>query len=174
MYISLLVNFYKSYAEVLNDVRGKIKAFRKSNPVAAFGTEIAGSIPSMILAQFIPGAGQTATALRGAQLARAIGIGARGQKIGGAALRGAGASGLYGFGAGEGGAENRLKSAGTSAAIGAVVNPAIQSIAPRITEGAKELIKKGDSYFDNWKLHSDYLSEQNVYKINEKQTLELR
>ena len=72
----------KSYAEVLNDVRGKIKAFRKSNPVAAFGTEIAGSIPSMILAQFIPGAGQTATALRGAQLARAVGIGARGQKIG--------------------------------------------------------------------------------------------
>ena len=133
----------KSYAEVLNDVRGKIKAFRKSNPVAAFGTEIAGSIPSMILAQFIPGAGQTATALRGAQLARAIGIGARGQKIGGSALRGAGASGLYGFGAGEGGAENRLKSAGTSAAIGAVVNPAIQSIAPRITEGANELIKKG-------------------------------
>jgi hypothetical protein len=38
----------------------------------------------------------------------------------------------------------------------------------------EELIKQGDSYFDNWKLHSDYLSEQNVYKINEKQTLELR
>jgi hypothetical protein len=38
----------------------------------------------------------------------------------------------------------------------------------------QELIKQGDSYFDNWRLHSDYLSEQNVYKINEKQTLELR
>ena len=38
----------------------------------------------------------------------------------------------------------------------------------------EELVKQGDSYFDNWKLHSDYLSEQNVYKINEKQTLELR
>jgi hypothetical protein len=38
----------------------------------------------------------------------------------------------------------------------------------------EELVKQGDSYFDNWKLHSNYLSEQNVYKINEKQTLELR
>ena len=38
----------------------------------------------------------------------------------------------------------------------------------------EELVKQGDSYFDNWKLHSDYLSQQNVYKINEKQTLELR
>ena len=38
----------------------------------------------------------------------------------------------------------------------------------------EELAKKGDNYFDNWKLHSDYLSQQNVYKINEKQTLELR
>lgn len=38
----------------------------------------------------------------------------------------------------------------------------------------EELVKQGDSYFDTWKLHSDYLSQQNVYKINEKQTLELR
>ena len=38
----------------------------------------------------------------------------------------------------------------------------------------EELVKQGDSYFDNWKLHSNYLSEQNVYKINEKQTLEFR
>ena len=38
----------------------------------------------------------------------------------------------------------------------------------------EELIKQGDDYFNNWKLHSDYLSQQNVYKINEKQTLELR
>ena len=38
----------------------------------------------------------------------------------------------------------------------------------------EELVKQGDSYFDNWKLHSNYLSQQNVYKINEKQTLELR
>ena len=38
----------------------------------------------------------------------------------------------------------------------------------------EELVKQGDSYFDTWKLHSDYLSQQNVYKINEKQTLEFR
>ena len=69
----------KTYAQTLNEVRGKIKAFRKSNPIAAFGTEIAGSIPSMILAQFIPGAGQTATAGRIAQLARTAGIGTKGQ-----------------------------------------------------------------------------------------------
>jgi len=133
----------KTYAQTLNEVRGKIKAFRKSNPVAAFGTEIAGSIPSMILAQFIPGAGQTATAGRIAQLARTAGIGTRGQTIGGSAIKGAAASGLYGFGTGEGGLENRAKSAGTSAAIGAVLNPAIQGIAPKVTEGAKELLKKG-------------------------------
>ena len=141
--IQSAVDSDKTYAETLNEIRGKIKAFREGNPGAAIATEIAGSIPSMILAQFIPGAGQTATAARIAQLARTAGIGAKGQKIGGSALRGAAASGLYGFGTGEGGLENRLESAGTSAAIGAALNPAIQSVAPRITEGAKELIKKG-------------------------------
>tara|TARA_Y100001938_G_C8080096_1_gene428520 strand:- start:44 stop:1645 length:1602 start_codon:yes stop_codon:yes gene_type:complete len=141
--IQSAVDSDKTYAETLNEIRGKIKDFRESNPGAAIATEIAGSIPSMILAQFIPGAGQTATAARIAQLARTAGIGAKGQKIGGSALRGAAASGVYGFGTGEGGLENRLEKAGTSAAIGAALNPAIQSVAPRITEGAKELIKKG-------------------------------
>jgi len=35
----------KTYAQTLNEVIGKIQAFSKSNPIAAFGTEIACVIP---------------------------------------------------------------------------------------------------------------------------------
>ena len=37
-----------SYEEELTKVRGKLKQFREDSPVAAYGTEIGASIPSMV------------------------------------------------------------------------------------------------------------------------------
>jgi len=132
-----------SYADTLKEVRNKINAFRRDNPLAAYGSEIAGAILPSVAAAFIPG-GQALTAStigKVGQAAKAIGLGKKGQNVAKSAAVGAGGSGLYGFGAGEGGFVNRAKNAGVSAAIGAVANPAIQAVAPRITQSAKELLK---------------------------------
>jgi len=134
-----------SYADTLKEVRNKINDFRKRNPGVAYGTEIAGAILPSIAAAFIPG-GQALTAStlgRVGKAAKAIGLKKKGQNVAKSAVVGAGGSGLYGFGSGEGGFENRAKNAGVSAAIGAVANPAIQAVAPRITQSAKKLLDKG-------------------------------
>ena len=136
----------KTYAEVVKDVRGQIESFRQRNPAAAYGTEIAGAILPTIAAQFIPGVGQVATAGRAQQLAKAAGFGFMGPK----SLRTAqvaGTSGaqsaLYGLGAAEGNLAERLPSAAASGAIGAVAGPAVAKVAPAITAGAADLIKRG-------------------------------
>ena len=134
-----------SYADTLKEVRNKINDFRKRNPGVAYGTEIAGAILPSIAAAFIPG-GQALTAStvgRVGQAAKALGLGKKGQTVAKSAAVGAGGSGLYGFGAGEGGLQNRSQNALTSAAIGAVANPAIQAVAPRITQSAKKLLDRG-------------------------------
>ena len=144
-FVKSAVDSNASYADTLKEVRNKINDFRKRNPGVAYGTEIAGAILPSIAAAFIPG-GQALTAStlgRVGQAAKAIGLGKKGQNVAKSAVVGAGGSGLYGFGSGEGGFENRAKNAGISAAIGAVANPAIQAIAPRITQSAKKLLDKG-------------------------------
>ena len=144
-FVRSAVDSNASYADTLKEVRNKINKFRKDNPAAAYGTEIAGAILPSIAAAFIPG-GQAVTAStvgRIGQAAKALGLGKKGQTVAKSSAVGAGGSGLYGFGTGEGGLQNRSENALTSAAIGAVFNPAIQGVAPRITEGAKKLLKKG-------------------------------
>jgi hypothetical protein len=142
-FVRSAVDSNASYADTLKEVRNKINKFRRDNPAAAYGTEIAGAILPSIAAAFIPGGQAVAASTVGriGQAAKALGLGKKGQTVAKSAAVGAGGSGLYGFGAGEGGFKNRAKSAGTSAAIGAVVNPAIQAVAPRITQSAKELLK---------------------------------
>jgi hypothetical protein len=142
-FVTSAVDSNASYADTLKEVRNKINRFRRDNPVAAYGTEIAGAILPSIAAAFIPGGQAVAASTVGkvGQAAKALGLGKKGQTVAKSAAVGAGGSGLYGFGAGEGGLGNRAKSAATSAAIGAVANPAIQAVAPRITQSAKELLK---------------------------------
>lgn len=144
-FVRSAVDSNASYADTLKEVRNKINKFRRDNPVAAYGTEIAGAILPSIAAAFIPG-GQALTAStvgRVGQAAKAIGLGKKGQNIAKSAAVGASGSGVYGFGAGEGGFQNRSQNALTSAAIGAVANPAIQAVAPKITQSAKKLLDKG-------------------------------
>ena len=133
----------KTYAEVVKDVRGQIDSFRQRNPAAAYGTEIAGAILPTIAAQFIPGVGQAATAGRATQLMRAAGMGTGSQRV----ARVAGTSGaqgaIYGAGAAEGNPLERLPSAAASGAIGAVAGPVVDKVAPAITAGARDLIRRG-------------------------------
>ena len=133
----------KTYAEVVKDVRGQIESFRQRNPAAAYGTEIAGAILPTIAAQFIPGAGQAATAGRVTQLMRAAGIGAGGQRAANVAFRTGAQSALYGAGAAEGTLAERLPSAAVSGTVGAVTGPLVDKVAPAITSKAADLIKKG-------------------------------
>ncbi len=141
-FVRSAVNSNASYADTLKEVRNKINKFRQDNPVAAYGTEIAGAILPSVAAAFIPGGQAVAASTVGrvGQAAKALGLGKKGQTVAKSSAVGAGGSGLYGFGAGEG-LEDSIKSAGVSAAIGAVANPAIQAVAPRITQSAKELLK---------------------------------
>ena len=92
---------------------------------------------------FVPG-GQTAvgaTIGRIGQGIRAIGGGAKAQNIAKIGAATGGQSALYGAGAADEG--DRLSGAAISGTAGAVAGPAISAVAPRITQGASELIKKG-------------------------------
>ena len=133
----------KTYAEVVKDVRGQIDSFRQRNPGAAFGTEIAAAILPTIAAQFVPGAGQVLTGTRGAQLARAAGLGQKGQRTAQAATASGTQSAIYGAGAAEGDVVDRLPSAATSGALGAVAGPVIERVAPVVTQKAADLVKRG-------------------------------
>ena len=129
----------ENYGEALARVRGNIKKFREDNPTVAFGAEITASIIPTIVAQFVPVGGKAASAANAARIATAL----ANNPVVRAGATGAVQSGVYGFGAGEGGLKDRAKAAGQSAAIGAVANPAMQKVAPAITEGARDLIRKG-------------------------------
>lgn len=83
--------------------RGKIDRFRKDNPVAAYGSEFVGAVPTSIMA----GPQGVANTLRG-RLAQGV-------------LTGAGQGGIYGFNADEGGAIDRMDGAGMGAGLGGLV-----------------------------------------------------
>lgn len=108
------------YEDTLGIVREEIEQFRKEAPVAAYGAEIASSIPSFLLG----GAGLARVGLTGAGKVGAI------------------QSGLYGAGVGED-AEERAKLAGLSALTGGAISAAAGKILPKKSETAKKLQKKG-------------------------------
>ena len=107
----------RSYSDIVKDVRNQISDFRKRNPASAIGTEIAGAILPTIAAQFIPGAGQTASVANTARLANI----AKGAGV-------AGAEGLvYGVCTAEGNLGERLTNPNTaiSGATSAVLGGAV-------------------------------------------------
>jgi hypothetical protein len=135
----------KSYAEVVKEVRGQIESFRERNPAAAYSTEIAGAILPSIAATLIPG-GQAAIAGTGARIAqgvRAVGGGKKAQRAAQVAAGTGAQSAVYGAGAAEGNLAERLPSAAVSGAIGAVAGPFVDKVAPAITAGARDLIRRG-------------------------------
>jgi len=105
----------RSYDEEVADIRRSIDQFRETNPVAAYGSEIAGSIPT--------GFGLAGLALRGG--------------LKGAAKIGALEGSIYGAGEGEG-----VTGTATSTALGAGLGAAGGKIAEKAFEGIAPLVGK--------------------------------
>ena len=106
------------YEEELIKVRGKLKQFKEDSPVAAYGTEIAASIPSMVAG--------------GAGLAR-LGVKGVGKVAG---IEGA----AYGAGVGET-VEERAKGAAVGAALSGSTSKIAQKLFPKTTKLAKKFLR---------------------------------
>ena len=110
-----------TYEDKLAEIRTAMAQFAEQNPNTALGAELVGSIPTALVG--------------GAGLARAGVTGAA--KVAG--IEGA----LYGFGAGEGGAAERAKSAAVGGTIGAAVGKGSDVLFPKVSDAAKKLMKEG-------------------------------
>lgn len=113
-------DFGRAYDARLGRERQKISQFREDSPVLAYGSEIAGAIPTAVA---------TAPTAAGASLAGRAGIGA-----------GTGAAQGFGYGlfAGEGGAAERAQSGVISAGIGGTIG----ATAPAIGAGARAMMQR--------------------------------
>ena len=128
-----------SYKQEVEKIRNEIDSFRKTNPLLAYGGEIAGGIGSAL------GGGLAVRALTtGAKAAGAVSRAAPTllSSTGRSAAVGAGQGALYGAGTGEG-VEGRLTGAVIGGAAGGVLSGAATMILPKATASAMELIKKG-------------------------------
>ena len=125
----------KTYDEAKAEALEKLESFRTSSPALAYGTEIAASLPSLL----IPAAGLARAGQLGAKATQAIAKAPQLAKtVGGAALGG----GLYGAGTAEDIAsipESALSSALISGGIGGAAGVAL----PKIGKTAKDFISKG-------------------------------
>ena len=119
-----LSDYGESYNRALENIRANIKAFRIENPVAAYGSEIAGSIV---------GFGKLAAPFKAAKVAKTISD----------PVKAAVAGGVYGFNAGEGGLENRAIDAAQSAVLCGTATKALKPVSPKISEAAQALRDKG-------------------------------
>lgn len=118
--------FDEAYEQYRGRERGDIERFREDEPVAAYGSEIAGSIPTM-LATGIPGAGT------GGFLART------GKSAAEAGMQGV----AYGIGSGEGTAADHLENAAQTGSIASLVGgAAVPAVA-----GVKALVNSGKGLF---------------------------
>jgi len=118
-----------TYEEAVKQARGKLDRFRKENPVLAYGSEIAGSIPTML----VGGAG-----IKAVQGAKKL---ADASKVGQAVKTGAVSGGIYGAGAGEG-VEGKALGVATGGALGGALGGATAKILPKTTKLAKKLMNK--------------------------------
>mgnify|MGYP003136202810 CR=1 FL=1 len=106
----------ESYQEARDSARAGLEQFREEMPLAAYGSEIVASIPSAV----VGGAGLTAARLAG--------------KIPQAAAMGA----AYGSGTAE-----EISDVPVSAGLGAATGAGLQKVAPRVTQEAQELLRRG-------------------------------
>lgn len=125
----------KSYDEIVKEVRSEISQFREKSPVLAYGSEIAGSIPTALLG----GAGIAKT---GATIGK-LGIEAApkaaakvASKFQNPIVQGA----IYGAGTGED-LEGRTIGAAIGGTASGVISKFANTVLPKVSETAKEYIK---------------------------------
>lgn len=100
----------RPYQEVIDEIRGKIKAYQEARPVEALGAEMAGAVAPGLLSG---GAGFVGT---GARLL---------PRVGRAAAVGAAEGGAYAFGTGEGSFGERMARVPGGAIAGGIAAPAV-------------------------------------------------
>ena len=106
-----------TYSQALENQRNQFESYRKENPIKSYSAEIAGSLPFGKL-----GIGNSLKSTFG---------------------RNAALGGVYGFGTGEDGLENRAKNAAITAPITGTLGTALQKILPKTNPDAKKLIDAG-------------------------------
>lgn len=122
----------KSYEEELKNIRSKISSFKETNPVAAYGTEIAASVPTALVGGL---------ALKGAQgAAKLAQVGTKVAPKVSPVATGAIGGGIYGAGTGED-LESRTTGALGGAALGGAVSKVADKILPKTSELAKKFLK---------------------------------
>mgnify|MGYP003674508853 CR=1 FL=1 len=126
-------DFTDSYGTRVKNVRGDIAKFKETNPVAAYGSEILGTVGTGAFA--IPkllAKGASKLGSKGVQNVAAN------QYVAPAVT-----SGIYGAGIGEDTGSDRLKNAATLAASGAALQKGLGVLAPKISQSGKYLLEKG-------------------------------
>lgn len=125
----------KTYEEAVAEERAKLEAFRKGNKTLAYGLEIAGSLPSMLI--------PTLAAARAPQIAKLGSIAARRLGAAGtAAASGAAQGALYGAGTAGSGEGETIKGAAGGAIVGGALGGALGAALPKVSEGAQALLKE--------------------------------
>lgn len=121
------------YEQALQEEREALKKFRDQYPVAALGSEVAGSLPTM----FIPGMGPAKIAAK---------VGKFAEPFVQAAIVGAKQGVPGGFGSGEGDVVNRLESSAEGGATAALLGPVLTGagrIASPMIRGVAERLMPG-------------------------------
>lgn len=124
------------YSGTLEDIRGKLSAYREDRPIEALAYEIGGAALPTLAAGLLtaPAGGAGAAGTATATSARLAPTLARAAALGG------GEGAVAGFGAGEGGLANRLGSAAVGGTIGAVAAPVAAVGAERLARGGRSIL----------------------------------
>ena len=127
------------YYEALEAERQKLSQYREQYPLGSAISEVSGAAGPAIAATLFSGG--TAAPATGTRMAQALKSGGQAAKVG--AVEG----GLYGFGTGEGGIQDRLTSSASGAALGAVFSPLAQAATYPIAVSANALINTAKTLF---------------------------
>lgn len=118
------------YSAALEDIRGKLDAYRAADPLGAIGYEVGGAVLPALGAGLLSMGSGTA-AVGGATAARLAPVLARSAVVGGVT------GGISGFGAGEGGFSERLGSAGEGALIGTALGGTLPVVVQKAGQGIR-------------------------------------
>jgi hypothetical protein len=126
------------YSGALDDIRGKLEAYRNEDPLGAIGYEVGGAVlPALGAGLLSMGSGSaavgTATAARLAPTLARIAA----NPVARSAATGAVSGGISGFGAGEGGFTERLGSAGQGAVVGGALGGTLPIVVQKAGQGIR-------------------------------------
>jgi hypothetical protein len=126
------------YSAALEDIRGKLDAYRADRPLEAIGYEVGGAVvPALAAGLFSGGAGGAAVgAATAARLGPTAARIATSPVVRGA-VTGAASGGVSGFGAGEGGFVERAGSAGQGALLGGALGGTVPVVAQKVGQGVR-------------------------------------